>query len=69
MTKADDMKFDWMLCAFGAGETDSLTDAARIGGKARVGFENSLWNKDGSLAQDNAMRVREVDTAIKNIDD
>ena len=57
--------FDWMLCSFGAEETDALTDAARAGGKARVGFENSLWNKDGTLATDNAMRVREVDTAIR----
>ncbi|MGJ8624777.1 MAG: 3-keto-5-aminohexanoate cleavage protein [Yoonia sp.] len=57
--------YDWMLCAFGAEETDSLVDAALAGGKARVGFENSLWNKDGSLAADNAMRVREVDAAIR----
>lgn len=57
--------FDWMLCSFGAEETDSLVAAARAGGKARVGFENSLWNKDGSLATDNATRVREVDAAIR----
>ena len=57
--------FDWMLCAFGTEETDNLVAAARAGGKARVGFENSFWNKDGSLATDNAMRVREVDAAIR----
>ena len=65
--KAEGMKFDWMLCAFGTDETDNLTRAARFGGKARVGFENSFLNKDGSLADDNAMRVREVAAAIQAI--
>lgn len=51
---------DWSLCAFGPGETRCLTRAARFGGKARVGFENSLWNEDGSVARDNAERVAEV---------
>ncbi len=63
--KADGMSFDWMLCAFGQQETESLARAAQLGGKARVGFENSLWNMDGTLAKDNAERVREVDAAIK----
>jgi uncharacterized protein (DUF849 family) len=54
------MEFDWMLCAFGKEETDCLVQAVRDGGKVRVGFENSLWNKDGSMARDNAERVREV---------
>ncbi len=55
-----DLTFDWMLCAFGSSETACLTEAARRGGKMRVGFENSLWNADGSLARDNAERVAEV---------
>lgn len=57
--------FDWMLCAFGPEETACLTEAARLGGKARVGFENSLWNRDGSQAADNAERVREVAQSIQ----
>lgn len=67
LDKADGMTFDWMLCAFGAQETENLTRAARFGGKARVGFENSFHNKDGSLADDNAMRVREVAAAVQSI--
>ena len=59
-----DMRFDWMFCAFGREETACLVEAARLGGKVRVGFENSLWNGDGSLARDNAERVREVRTGI-----
>lgn len=64
-TQADDLKIDWMSCAFGATETASLVRAAQLGGKARVGFENSLWNADGTLAKDNAERVREVDAALR----
>ena len=51
---------DWAVCAFGHAETDCLEKALLAGGKVRVGFENSLWNKDGSLARDNAERVREI---------
>lgn len=60
---------DWMVCAFGAQETASLVRAAELGGKARVGFENSLWNADGTLAKDNAERVREVDLALRRLSD
>ncbi|MGQ7847069.1 3-keto-5-aminohexanoate cleavage protein [Granulosicoccus sp. 3-233] len=52
--------FDWMLCAFGAEETNCLVEAIRLGGKARIGFENSLCNADGSMAASNAERVAEL---------
>ncbi|MET1416908.1 3-keto-5-aminohexanoate cleavage protein [Roseibium sp. HPY-6] len=52
--------FDWMLCAFGHQETECLLTALKLGGKARIGFENSLWNRDGSLAKNNAERVEEL---------
>lgn len=65
LTWAADLKIDWMLCAFGAGETAGLVRAAELGGKARVGFENSLWHADGAVAEDNAARVREVDAALR----
>lgn len=48
---------DWMVCAFGPGESDALLAAHAIGGKMRVGFENSLWHADGSIARDNAEQV------------
>ncbi|WP_306151577.1 3-keto-5-aminohexanoate cleavage protein [Roseovarius sp. MMSF_3281] len=54
---------DWAVCAFGRGETDCLCEAHRRGGKLRVGFENSLWNADGGIAQDNAERVRQMRAA------
>jgi len=51
---------EWMVCAFGHSETAVLAAALRAGGKARVGFENSLWNADGSLARNNAERVAAI---------
>lgn len=55
---------DWGLCAFGKNETDCLVEAIRRGGKARIGFENNLLNRDGLVAADNAERVRELVAAI-----
>ncbi len=55
---------DWMVCAFGRGETDCLVAGARQGGKIRVGFENSFLHRDGCRARDNAERVAAVLAAI-----
>ncbi|MEP2980791.1 MAG: 3-keto-5-aminohexanoate cleavage protein [Lentilitoribacter sp.] len=54
-----DAIIDWAICAFGQGETDCLLNAHKKGGKVRIGFENSLWNRDGSIAKSNAERVLE----------
>jgi uncharacterized protein (DUF849 family) len=64
LMEGSNLSLDWGLCAFGAEETACLVEAVRCGGKARVGFENSLWNADGSVATDNAARVREVRAGI-----
>lgn len=50
---------DWAVCAFGIAETACLRAAQGLGGKCRVGFENNLYMADGTLAADNAARVRE----------
>lgn len=51
---------NWSLCAFGSAETACLTTALTLGGDIRVGFENSLWNPDGSRADSNAERVHDI---------
>lgn len=61
------LSLDWGLCAFGREETACLIETVRRGGKARVGFENSLWQADGTIAQDNAARVREVKAGIDTL--
>lgn len=56
----DEYEFDWMLCAFGKHETSCLIEAISQGGKARIGFENSFHNTDGTVAASNAERVEEL---------
>jgi len=57
-------RLDWMVCAFGQGETAALVTAAALDGHCRIGFENSLWNADGSVASDNAERVADLSKAL-----
>lgn len=47
----------WFLCAFGAMENACMTAAAALGGHARLGFENNLWLRDGSVAPDNTALI------------
>lgn len=60
------LQADWALCAFGKQETACLHKGLRSGGKVRVGFENSFWNEDGSMAADNAERVTEINSKISS---
>ncbi|PYG31024.1 3-keto-5-aminohexanoate cleavage protein [Pelagimonas varians] len=54
----------WAVCAFGHQETACLVEAAKHGGKQRIGFENNLFNSDGTLAENNAQRVSELVRAL-----
>lgn len=58
---------DWALCAFGSAETNCLEGAFRAGGKARVGFENSLVGKNGKIAASNEERVAEILDVWNNV--
>ncbi len=55
----------WAVCAFGPTENACITAAAALGGHARVGFENNLRCKDGSLAPDNTALVRQAAQAAE----
>jgi uncharacterized protein (DUF849 family) len=55
---------DWGICAFGQNETKCLKAAQALGGKMRVGFENSFRNAGGSIARNLAERVVEVTKLI-----
>ncbi|MEY8097253.1 3-keto-5-aminohexanoate cleavage protein [Falsihalocynthiibacter sp. S25ZX9] len=58
---------DWAVCAFGKQETACLTEALRLGGKIRVGFENSFWNANGTIANSNSERVAEMNRIVQNL--
>ncbi|MEJ8561862.1 3-keto-5-aminohexanoate cleavage protein [Yoonia sp. GPGPB17] len=55
---------DWAVCAFGTTETECLSKAFALGGKCRVGFENSRILSSGSVAKDNAQKVADLKEAL-----
>lgn len=60
-------RFDWFVCAFGRAETQALVAAASLGGHCRVGFENSLFNADGSVAAGNAERLADLNRGLYSV--
>lgn len=60
-------RFDWWVCAFGVSETASLVATAALGGHCRIGFENSFTNADGSRADSNAERIKDLQAALSGI--
>ena len=60
-----DQELDWAVCAFGSTETACLLAAHQQGGKLRIGFENSLWHADGSVAKNNQERVQALLALLK----
>lgn len=50
----------WAVCGFGPFEVDAAQFAVKNGGHARVGFENNLLLKDGTVAQNNAALVAQA---------
>ncbi len=57
----------WAVCAFGKTEHACVTAAAALGGHVRVGFENNLHLKDGTLAADNAALVAQAAQAARSL--
>lgn len=51
---------NWMVCAFGEHQFDCLVEAVKLGGHARVGFENSLLLRAGQVAADNRQLVTQL---------
>lgn len=57
---AYDHSLPWAICAFGPEENACVTTAAAFGGHMRVGFENNLKLRDGTIAPDNAALVAQA---------
>ena len=55
----------WSICAFGYREFDVMIEAIKNGGHCRVGFENNLHLKDGTLASTSADLVRQLADACQ----
>ena len=58
--RANNVNFDWSICAFAKEEMSCLEKAVSLGGKIRVGFENSIFMPDGEIAPDNHSKIKAV---------
>ena len=56
--KKNNIKADWAICAFAKEEVSCLKTAIKLGGKIRVGFENSIFMPDGTIAPSNEKKVK-----------
>ena len=56
----NNLNADWAVCAFAKEEIDCLKKAVNLGGKIRVGFENSMLMPNGEMAPNNQTKVKAV---------
>ena len=63
--KKHNINADWAVCAFAKEELSCLEMPIKLGGKIRVGFENSILMPNGKIAQNNESKVQ----AVKNLFD
>ena len=56
--KIHNINADWAVCAFAKEELSCLQMAIKLGGKIRVGFENSILMPDGKIAPNNETKVK-----------
>ena len=63
--KKHNINADWAVCAFAKEELSCLKMSINLGGKIRVGFENSILMPDGKIAPNNESKVQ----AAKNLFD
>ena len=56
--KTHNIDADWAVCAFAKEEIACLKMAIKLGGKIRVGFENSILMPDGKIAPNNETKVK-----------
>ncbi len=55
---AGPLDFPWAVCCFGSAEAAAVSRAAKLGGHARIGFENNRVLPGGTVALNNAELVR-----------
>ncbi len=64
---AHGLALDWAVCAFAEQEHRCLETAVSLGGKVRVGFENSIFMPDGTIAPDNETRIAIAHKLFKQV--
>ena len=58
--RENNVNLDWSICAFAKEEMSCLEKAISLGGKIRVGFENSLFMPNGEIAKNNHSKVKAI---------
>ena len=58
--RENNINLDWAICAFAKEEISCLEKAISLGGKIRVGFENSLFMPNGEIAPNNHSKIKAV---------
>ena len=58
--RENNINLDWAICAFAKEEISCLEKAINLGGKIRVGFENSLFMPNGEIAPNNHSKIKAV---------
>ena len=62
--KTHNINADWAVCAFAKEEISCLQMAIKLGGKIRVGFENSILMPDGKIAPNNQTKVKAANSLV-----
>lgn len=59
--------YRWSVLAAGAAQMPLATTASQMGGHTRVGLEDSLYIKRGTLAQSNAEQVQKIRRIVEDL--
>jgi len=62
--KSRNLNADWAVCAFGKEEVVCLEAATKLGGKIRVGFENSMLLPNGEISPSNEYKVKTINKLL-----
>ena len=63
-SRADFQNFPWGACCFGGDEHRLMVETTAEGGHVRMGFENNVNRRDGSLAFNNAELISQYVDAV-----
>jgi Uncharacterized conserved protein len=63
--KENNVNLEWSKCAFAKEEMSCLEKAISLGGKIRVGIENSLYMPKGEIAPNNHSKIWAVNEMFK----
>ena len=64
LSAADCDQFPWAVCCFGQNENEAALAAVKKNGHVRLGFENNVRLRNGSIAKDNAELIAQFHSSL-----